>query len=176
MLGDSLSAAYGIDSDAGWVALLRQRLAADRRGYRVVNASVSGDTTRTARNRLGPALAQYQPSVVIVELGGNDGLRGLAFEEMESNLEAIIAMSQRQGARVLLTGIRLPPNYGPAFNTRFEALFERLAQKWQVALVPRLLASIDDRPALMQADGIHPNAAAQARILENVWPQLQPLL
>ncbi len=176
VLGDSISAAYGIDSAAGWVALLRQRLAGTQPAYRVINASVSGDTTRTGLNRLGAALEQYQPSVVIVELGGNDGLRGLSFAEIEANLTGIIDMSQQRGAKVLLTGLRLPPNYGSVYTKHFDALFQRLADSQGVALVPRLLENIDDRPALMQADGIHPNAAAQARILDNVWSGLRSLL
>lgn len=176
VLGDSISAAWGIDSEQGWVALLRQRLAGEYPGYRVVNASVSGDTTRTGLNRLGGALKQYRPSVVIVELGGNDGLRGLPFSEIERNLAGIIELSQHSGAKVLLTAIRLPPNYGPAYNARLDKLFRRLADKWDVSLVPRLLDRVDDQPGLMQSDGIHPTAEAQLRILDNIWPRLQPLL
>jgi acyl-CoA thioesterase-1 len=176
VLGDSISAAWGIDREQGWVALLQQRLAGTYPRYRVINASVSGDTTRTGLNRLGAALQRYQPSVVIVELGGNDGLRGLSFSEIETNLAGIIELSQQHDAKVLLTGLRLPPNYGPFYNKRMDEVFERLADRWQVALVPRLLDDVDDRPGMMQNDGIHPNAAAQKRILENLWPRLQPLL
>jgi acyl-CoA thioesterase-1 len=176
VLGDSISAAYGIDTDEGWVALLQQRLNSDGFNYRVVNASVSGDTTRTGLNRLDDALRQYKPAIVIVALGGNDGLRGLPFSEIESSLNGIIELSQQQGAKVLLTGVRLPPNYGAFYNTRFAKLFRQLADSWQVALVPRLLDQVADHRELMQADGIHPVAAAQSRILENVWPHLQPLL
>jgi acyl-CoA thioesterase-1 len=176
VLGDSISAAYGIDTDEGWVALLQQRLNGDGFNYRVVNASVSGDTTRTGLNRLDDALRQYKPAIVIVALGGNDGLRGLPFSEIESSLNGIIELSQQQGAKVLLTGVRLPPNYGAFYNTRFAKLFRQLADSWQVALVPRLLDQVADHRELMQADGIHPVAAAQSRILENVWPHLQPLL
>jgi len=176
ILGDSISAAYGIDTSQGWVALLQQRLRQEHLDYRVVNASVSGDTTRTGLNRLDAALQQYRPAVVIVALGGNDGLRGLPFSEIETSLSRIIEVSQQQGAKVLLAGVRLPPNYGAFYNTRFAALFRQLADTRQVALVPRLLDGIDEHAELMQADGIHPTAAAQARILDNVWPHLLPLL
>jgi acyl-CoA thioesterase-1 len=176
ILGDSISAAYGIDTSQGWVALLQQRLRQEHFDYRVVNASVSGDTTRTGLNRLDAALQQYRPAIVIVALGGNDGLRGLPFSEIETSLSRIIEVSQQQGAKVLLAGVRLPPNYGAFYNTRFAALFRQLADTRQVALVPRLLDGIDEHAELMQADGIHPTAAAQARILDNVWPHLLPLL
>ncbi len=176
ILGDSISAAYGINTDQGWVVLLQQRLALNRYDYRVVNASVSGDTTRTGLNRLDDALQQYKPAIVIVALGGNDGLRGLPFSEIETSLSQIIDVSQQQGAKVLLAGVRLPPNYGAFYNTRFAALFQQLADTRQVALVPRLLEGIDEHAELMQADGIHPTAAAQAQILDNVWLHLQPLL
>ncbi len=176
VLGDSISAAYGIDTAQGWVAQLRQRLVQNHFDYRVVNASVSGDTTRTGLNRLDDALQHYQPAVVIVALGGNDGLRGLPFSEIETSLTRIIELSQQQGAKVLLAGVRLPPNYGAFYNSRFAALFQQLADTWHVALVPRLLDQVADHPELMQADGIHPTAAGQAQIVDNVWPHLQPLL
>jgi acyl-CoA thioesterase-1 len=176
VLGDSISAAYGINTAQGWVALLQQRLAHDQFDYHVVNASVSGDTTRTGLNRLDDALQQYKPAIVIVALGGNDGLRGLPFSEIETSLTRIIEVSQQQGAKVLLAGVRLPPNYGAFYNTRFAALFQQLADTRHVALVPRLLDHIDDEAELMQADGIHPTAAAQSQILDNVWPHLRPLL
>jgi len=158
------------------VALLQQRLTQKSFNYRVVNASVSGDTTRTGLNRLGDALQQHQPRIVIVALGGNDGLRGLPFSEIEASLTGIIQLSQQHGAKVLLAGVRLPPNYGAFYNTRFATLFQHLSDTYQVALVPRLLDQVADHPELMQADGIHPTAAAQGQILENVWPHLQPLL
>jgi len=176
ILGDSISAAYGIDTSQGWVALLQQRLRQEHFDYRVVNASVSGDTTRTGLNRLDAALQQYHPAIVIVALGGNDGLRGLPFSEIETSLSRIIEVSQQRGAKVLLAGVRLPPNYGAFYNSRFAALFRQLADSRQVALVPRLLDGIDEHADLMQADGIHPTAAAQVRILDNVWPHLLPLL
>ena len=176
ILGDSISAAYGINTNEGWVALLQQRLTQKGLSYRVVNASVSGDTTRTGLNRLGNALQQYQPAIVIVALGGNDGLRGLPFSEIETSLSRIIQLSQQQGAKVLLAGVRLPPNYGEFYNARFAGLFQQLSDTYQVGLVPMLLNQVADHSELMQPDGIHPTAAAQPQILENVWPHLQPLL
>ena len=176
VLGDSISAAYGINTNEGWVALLQQRLIQKGLNYRVVNASVSGDTTRTGLNRLADALQQHQPAIVIVALGGNDGLRGLPFSEIEASLTGIIQLSQQHGANVLLAGVRLPPNYGAFYNTRFATLFQQLSDIYRVALVPKLLNQVADHPELMQADGIHPTAAAQPQILENVWPHLTPLL
>lgn len=176
VLGDSISAAYGINTNEGWVALLQQRLTNKDFRYRVVNASVSGDTTRTGLNRLGNALQQHHPTIVIVALGGNDGLRGLPFSEIEASLTDIIQLSQQQGAKVLLAGVRLPPNYGEFYNARFARLFQQLSETNQVALVPRLLDQVADHSELMQADGIHPTAAAQAQILDNIWPHLLPLL
>jgi len=176
VLGDSISAAYGINTNEGWVALLQQRLTQKGFNYRVVNASVSGDTTRTGLNRLADALQQHQPAIVIVALGGNDGLRGLAFSEIEASLTGIIQLSQQHGAKVLLAGVRLPPNYGAFYNTRFATLFQQLSDTYRVALVPKLLSQVSDHPELMQADGIHPTAAAQPQILDNIWPHLAPLL
>ncbi len=176
VLGDSISAAYGINTHEGWVALLQQRLSQNGLTYDVVNASVSGDTTRTGLNRLNTALQQHQPAIVIVALGGNDGLRGLPFSEIEACLGEIIQRSQQHGANVLLAGVRMPPNYGAFYNTRFATLFAQLRDTYQVALVPKLLDQVADYPALMQPDGVHPTAAAQMQILDNVWPHLQPLL
>lgn len=176
ILGDSISAAYGINTDEGWVTLLQQRLNQKGFTYRVVNASVSGDTTRTGLNRLDDALKQHQPVIVIVALGGNDGLRGLPFSEIEMSLTGIIEKCQQQQIKVLLAGVRLPPNYGAFYNTHFASLFQKLSVTYQVALVPKLLDQVADHHELMQADGIHPTAAAQAQILDNVWPHLRPLL
>ncbi len=176
VLGDSISGAYGINTNEGWVALLQQRLTQKGFHYRVINASVSGDTTRTGLNRLDNALQQHQPDIVIVALGGNDGLRGLPFSEIEASLSGIIQKCQQHGAKLLLTGVRLPPNYGAFYNTRFATLFQQLSDTYQVALAPKLLDQVSDHPELMQPDGIHPTAAAQAQILDNVWPHLQPLL
>ncbi len=176
VVGDSLSAAYGIDGSDGWVSLLQAKLAQHRYPHRVINASISGDTTRGALTRLPRALERHRPQVVIIELGGNDGLRGISLQEMESNLTDMVHMSQRQDAKVLLLGMRLPPNYGPAFTKRFHAIYHTVADRAQAALVPFFLEGVATDRALMQADGIHPSAAAQPRLLDNVWPQLQPLL
>ncbi len=176
VLGDSLSGAYGIDRDQGWVSLLQQQLSHKGYDYRVINASVSGDTTRTALSRLEPALRTHQPAIVIVALGGNDGLRGLAFSEIQSSLASIIERSQQANARVLLAGVRLPPNYGAAYNARFAAVYRELAQRYAVPLVPQILDQVADNPGLMQSDGIHPTADAQSRIMQNVWDKLAPML
>lgn len=176
ILGDSLSAGYGIDSRDSWPALLQQRLAKNGHAYEVVNASVSGDTSRTGLSRLPDALAVHQPAIVVVELGANDGLRGIPFTEIESSLEKIVSLSQAAGARVLLTGIRLPTNYGPVYTQRFAQVFENVARKMRVPLVPQLLREVSDHRRLMQADGLHPIAAAQPRIVENLWPTLKTLL
>lgn len=176
VLGDSLSAAYGIDKAEGWVSQLQIRLNQQGFAYRVINASVSGDTTRTGLTRLPAALKQHQPQIVLVALGGNDGLRGFPFSEIEQSLGKILTHIARSGAKPLLVGVRLPPNYGPVYNQQFTELFQRLAKQYQVPLVPKLLAGIDDQGELMQPDRIHPTAAAQTRILENVWPVLQPML
>ncbi len=176
VLGDSLSAAWGIEAEQGWVARLQERLNARHPGWTVINAAVSGDTTRTALNRLPPLLQRHRPAVVIVQLGGNDGLRGIPLEEMADNLAAIIRHARKGGARVLLVGVRLPPNYGPWYTRRFAQVYHRLAEEYGVPLVPRLLESVADDVRNMQDDGIHPRAEAQARMLDNVWPVLEPLL
>jgi len=176
VVGDSLSAAYGIDQHEGWVALLQRRLEKDYPGYRVVNASISGDTTRGALSRIDTALNTHSPAVVVVELGGNDGLRGLPLKEMRTNLSAIVSKSLAAHARVLLVGMRIPPNYGPLYTRDFEAVFTELAQQFEVARVPFLLDGVALDPELIQGDGIHPRADAQPRLLENVWPHLTPLL
>ena len=176
VLGDSISSAYGLDVGRGWVQLLQTRLDEQSYNYRVVNASISGDTTNGGAARLPAALAAHKPDIVVVELGGNDGLRGLPLSETRDNLERIIVESQKAGARVLLLGMRLPPNYGPAYNDAFHAIYENLADRYAVARVPFLLDGIGGVDELMQADGIHPRAEAQPLMLNNVWPYLQPLL
>ena len=176
VLGDSISAAWGINTEEGWVALLQQRLFDKQYNYHVVNASVSGDTTRTALNRLDDALQQHQPAIIIVALGGNDGLRGLPFSEIEASLSAIIEKSQQAGVSVLLAGVRLPPNYGAYYNSRFATLFQNLSEKYKVPLVPKILDQVADDSALMQADRTHPTAEGQKQVLENVWPQLETML
>jgi acyl-CoA thioesterase-1 len=176
VLGDSLSGAWGIDADQGWVALLQRQLRSRGHDYRVVNASVSGDTTRTGLSRLAPALEQHRPAIVIVALGGNDGLRGLAFSEIENSLADIIRRCTESGARVLLAGVRLPPNYGPAYNERFASLYRSLSDHYGIALVPQLLRDVAEHRELLQEDGIHPKAEAQSRIMNNVWVMLEPML
>jgi acyl-CoA thioesterase-1 len=176
VLGDSLSAAYGIGSKEGWVTLLEERLKQKRFDYSVVNASISGETTSGGATRIGEALERARPAIVIVALGGNDGLRGLPVSQMKANLSRIVAAAKSRGARVLLVGIRVPPNYGARYAREFEAAFVDVARRHRVPLVPYILEGIGDRRELMQADNIHPTTAAQARILENVWPKLEPLL
>jgi acyl-CoA thioesterase-1 len=176
VLGDSLSAAYGIDLDKGWVALLQKRLVQKGYRYRVINASVSGDTTRTGLGRLDAALAMHHPQIVIVELGANDGLRGLSFNEIESSLVRIIEKCQRSGARVLLVGVRLPPNYGEAYNREFAKLYRKLAKRFAIPLVPKMLNQVSDNRNLLQEDGMHPIAKAEPKVLENIWVKLQPML
>lgn len=176
VVGDSLSAAYGINQDEGWVALLQRRLEKDHPEFRVVNASISGDTTRGGLGRIDAALRTHDPAVVVVELGGNDGLRGLPIKEMRSNLNKIITKSLAAHARVLLVGMRIPPNYGLPYTKSFEAVFADLAKQLDIARVPFLLEGVALNPDLVQGDGIHPRAEAQPRLLENVWPHLKPLL
>lgn len=176
VLGDSLSAAYGIELSQGWVALLARRLAARDDHWRVVNASVSGETTAGGAARLPALLREHRPRLVVIELGGNDGLRGIDFETTRRHLDAMVGAARASGARVLLVGMRLPPNLGPAFNRRFEQMFTTVAQRHAVPLVPFLLEGVGGVDGLMQADGIHPVAAAQPRLLENVWRYLEPLL
>ncbi|MEX2488418.1 MAG: arylesterase [Pseudomonadales bacterium] len=181
VLGDSLSAAYGMESGQGWVTLLEQRLAQcaqDRAGYRypVINASVSGDTTRGARARLADILARHTPAITIVELGGNDGLRGIAPAEMQRNLGAIIEQLQAVGSDVILVPMQIPPNYGPVFTEKFAAVYTDLAKQYDIALSRFILEGIALDENLMQDDGIHPTAAAQPMMLEHIWSSLQPLL
>jgi acyl-CoA thioesterase-1 len=176
VLGDSLSAAYGLDTDQGWVALLQQQLSNEGYAYSVVNASVSGDTTRTGLGRIDAALQTHRPSIVIVALGGNDGLRGLAFSEIESSLAAIIEHCIDHHAKVLLAGVRLPPNYGVEYNRQFAELFRRLSGRYDITLVPHMLEQVAENRELLQSDGIHPKAEAQAQIMQNVWAGLKPML
>jgi acyl-CoA thioesterase-1 len=176
VFGDSLSAAYGISQRRGWVALLEQRLERERIEVRVVNASISGETTAGGRARLARLLGQHKPAVVILELGANDGLRGLPVAEMKKNLGAMVELGKKSGAKVLLIGVRLPPNYGPEYTRSFAAAFAQVAKEHKVALLASLLEGFEEKTALFQADRIHPTEAAQAAILENVWKALQPLL
>lgn len=176
VVGDSLSAAYGIPPDKGWVALLDERLQAKDTDYQVINASVSGETTSGGLTRLPALLSQHQPDVVLIELGANDALRGLSVTVIRENLKALIQQSLDAGSRVLLIGIRIPPNYGPQYTEAFFGLYAELADLYEVPRVPFLLENVALDWNLMQSDGHHPNAAAQPLILDNVWPYLKPLL
>ena len=176
IVGDSLSAAYGMPVEQGWVRLLQQRLDADHYPYTIVNASISGDTTANALDRLPQALIRHQPVIVILELGGNDGLRGLSLAEMKRNLAAMIETVRQSGAQVLLIGVQLPPNYGPRYTGEFHAVYHELAQEYGLALLPSLVDGVGTRTELMQADGIHPNSKAQPLIVSRVWQQLRPLM
>jgi acyl-CoA thioesterase-1 len=176
VLGDSLSAGYGIPVEQGWVSRLQQRLDAEGYGYAVVNASVSGETTAGGLERLPRALAKHKPAVVIIELGGNDGLRGLPVAELRANLEALVEASRKAEAEALLAAIRMPPNYGPQYTGKFYAVYETLAREQKVPWVPFFLEGIALREDLFQDDGIHPDLDAQPILLDNVWPVLEPLL
>jgi acyl-CoA thioesterase I len=176
ILGDSISSAYGIAQARGWVALLGERLKRERLDYIVANASVSGDTSAGGAARLGAALERHRPAVVVLELGGNDGLRGLPVAEMKRNLSAMIEQSTQSGARVLLVGMKIPPNYGPDYTAAFDAVYADLAKRHKIALVPFLMEDFADQPDLFQPDRIHPAQAAQPLMLERVWKALQPLL
>jgi acyl-CoA thioesterase-1 len=176
VLGDSISAGYGLPAETGWTTLLQQRLAAEHYPHRVVNASISGDTTAGGRARLDALLAKHHPSVTVIELGGNDGLRGGSLDAMRANLDAMAAAAQKSGSRVLIVGLRLPPNYGPAYVHRFETTYADVARERKAALVPFLFEGFAEDNAMFQADRIHPVIAAQERLLANVWPALRPLL
>jgi acyl-CoA thioesterase-1 len=175
VLGDSISAGYGLENpDQGWVGLLQARLR--DRGDEVVNAGISGDTTAGGLARLDALLERYRPAILILELGANDGLRGLPPARMGANLGEIIHRAQAHQAKVLLLGMRIPPNYGKRYNEMFEAVFPELAQRYGVAYVPFLLEGVGGNDGLMQPDGLHPNLAAQPVLLERVWARLEPLL
>ncbi|PVX72232.1 acyl-CoA thioesterase-1 [Paraburkholderia unamae] len=176
VLGDSLSAEYGLPRDSGWVALLRQRLASERIDYNVANASISGDTTSGGLARLPLVMQRMKPAVVVIELGANDALRGVPLTTTESNLRAIVAQVRKGGAKPVLIGMYVPPNYGPDYTRNFHAIYEKLAKEMNVPLVPFLLAGLADKPELFQSDQIHPTRQAQPLLLDNVWPALKPLL
>ena len=176
VLGDSISSGYGLGLEQGWVYLLQQRLIDLGYRYEVKNASISGDTTRGARKRLGKILQQQNAHISIVELGGNDGLRGLSLKEISANLDAIISKLENSGSLVLLVPMRLPPNYGPVYNDRFEALYRDIAEKYDIDLATFILKDVAEHAELMQSDGIHPRAEAQTTMLDNIWDSLQPLL
>jgi acyl-CoA thioesterase I len=176
VFGDSISAGYGLAQDESWVALLEQRIQRDQLDYRVVNASISGETTLGGLNRISAALNAHQPAVVIIALGGNDGLRGNPLEDTRRNLIGIVAACRKAGAKVVIAGMRVPPNYGPVYARRFEGLFAEVARQQNVSLVPFMLQGFADDRNMFQADGIHPGAGAQPRILVNVYRRLRPLL
>lgn len=176
VLGDSLSAGYGLKLERGWVSLLQQRLRDSGRPERVINASISGETTAGGEARLASLLDSHQPTVVILELGANDGLRGFSLSRIQAALARLIETARAADARVLLLGVRLPPNYGAAYSQGFQQLFEHLGEQLDVAVVPRMLAGVAEDRGLMQPDGLHPVAEAQPLILDTVWPALLPLL
>jgi len=176
IFGDSLSAGYGIDVDQSWAALLQSRLEQQGYEYRVVNASISGETTEGGAERIAPALANFEPALIILELGGNDGLRGFPPDRMRSNLEEIISTSKASGAAVVLLGIRIPSNYGPRYTQAFESVFRETAEALDVPWIEFFMEGIALNDELMQADGIHPNAAAQPKLLDNAWPIIEAAL
>ena len=175
VLGDSISAGYGLPAGSGWVKLLERRLADEHR-YTVVNASISGDTTAGGRARLEPLLTRHRPAITIIELGGNDGLRGGSVDAMRQNLDAMAIAAQKAGSQVLLVGMRMPPNYGAAYVQRFDATFAEVAKAHKAALVPFFFEGFAEDDAMFQGDRIHPVAAAQPKLLDNVWRELKPLL
>jgi acyl-CoA thioesterase-1 len=176
VVGDSLSSGYGLGTDNSWVALLEERLGEQAYGYAVVNASIAGDTTAGGLARLPQLLAEHQPAIVIIELGGNDGLRGQAVSRMRENLASMIELILRTGAQAVLAGIQIPPNYGPAYTEQFAATYPALAARYQIPLIEFLMDGIALHPSLMQPDRIHPNADGQQPMLDNVWHVLEGLL
>lgn len=176
VMGDSLSAGYGIEQAQAWPTLLDQKLKSEGYRYEVVNASISGETTAGGRSRINAALDRARPSVVIIELGANDGLRGLSLKAMRDNLDAMIRASQDAGARIVLVGMQMPPNFGQAYTQKFRDTFAELSRQYKTALVPFLLDGFAQKRELFQADGLHPVAQAQPMVLDNVWPALRPLL
>lgn len=176
VFGDSLSAAYGIAQERGWVALLEARLKREKPDYSVANASLSGETTSGGLTRLKKALERHRPAVTVIELGANDGLRGLPVAQMRTNLDAMIAQAKAAGSRVLLVGVRMPPNYGPDYNRDFDAVFTDLSKARKTGLVPFFFEGFADKRDFYQADNLHPTAAAQPMLLETVWKSLKPML
>ncbi len=176
VVGDSISAGLGLDTSQGWVNLLDKRLKEQGFDYRVVNASISGDTTAGGLARLPALLSEQKPALVVIELGGNDGLRGMAPAQLQQNLNAMVQQSRQAGAKVVLLGMRLPPNYGQRYTDAFAQVFQSVANEQKIALVPFFLDGVGGVQDMMQADGIHPAVAAQPRLLDNVWPTLKPLL
>ena len=176
VFGDSLSSAYGMADSAGWPALLQERLEARERSWSVGNVSISGDTTAGGRSRLPPVLERQDPDIVILGLGGNDGLRGLSPRAMRDNLEAMVDAIEAAGGRTLLLGMRIPPNYGPRYTERFEKVFASVGARHEVAFAPFFLGDVLLEEGMLMDDGIHPSAAAQPQLLEGLWPYLLPML
>ena len=176
IVGDSLSAEYGLPRGAGWVSLLDKRLSSQQSSWSLINASISGETTAGGQARLATLLKTHQPQIVIIELGANDALRGLQLQTTEKNLRQMIQASKKSGARVLLLGMRIPPNYGADYSNQFFRLFATLTKNEQIEYVPFFLEKVADKAELFQADRIHPNVEAQSILLENVWPKLKPML
>lgn len=174
--GDSLSAAYGLPKQQGWPYLLQNKLKTEHFNYTVVNASISGETTSGGMSRIGTVLKQTNPDIVILALGANDGLRGLPIKEMFNNLNSMITLCKKIGAKLLLVGMKIPPNYGPKYTKTFSETYHGLSQQHHISLVPFMLENVAAQPHLLQDDGLHPNALGQPIILQNIWPQLQPLL
>jgi acyl-CoA thioesterase-1 len=174
--GDSLSASYGLPQAQGWGALLQKKLTAEHYPYTVVNASISGETTSGGSTRFATALTKFKPSIIILELGANDGLRGLPIQSMSQNLNNMIVLGKKSKAKILLVGMKIPPNYGPKYTALFSQTYLKLSQQHEVALVPFMLENIAAKPSLIQEDGLHPNALGQPLILDNIWPKLKPLL
>lgn len=176
VFGDSLSAEYGLPQGTGWVALMEQRLKADKLAWRVVNASISGETTLGGRNRIDAELARHRPQAVVIALGGNDGLRGVSLETTQTNLEYMVAASRKINARPLLVGVRLPPNYGRTFSEKFRLVFVEAARNTKTPLVPFILEPFAEKRDFFQADGIHPTVAAQPLMLDTLWPEIRNVL
>ncbi len=176
VLGDSISAAYGMQREQGWVQLLQDRLSAMGPGYRVVNASISGDTTGGGLARLPASLKTHDPDLVIIELGGNDGLRGYPIANIRANLQRLVELSRAGGRQVLLVGMQMPPNYGPRYTSAFQDLFQQVADTQGIELVPSFMEAVALQPGLMQDDGIHPSASAQPLLLQALWPSIESLL
>jgi acyl-CoA thioesterase-1 len=176
IFGDSLSSAYGITLDEGWVSLLQQRLIKQKSNYHVVNASISGETTSGGLSRFSDMLKTHKPNIVMIELGGNDGLRGLSADETYKNLNAMIQQAKKNKVKVLLLGMKIPPNYGFKYSQQFSENYQTLAKKHEIPRVPFFLEGVAGNPNLIQADGIHPTAKAQPQLLENVWPTMIQML
>ena len=176
VFGDSLSAAYGIPPNTGWVALLENKLKQQNNAYKVINASISGETTSGGLTRFAQMLKNHQPKIVVIELGANDGLRGLSLNDMQSNLNSMITQAKAKNATVMLLGMKIPPNYGIQYTQKFSAIYENLAKQYKLNLVPFFLDGVAGNRTLVQDDGLHPTAAAQPKLLENIWPKLESLL